>query len=157
MLGDPDVILPGCYYPGCEDEHEPAKKFCATHGGNTKMKKPAKAPAVVETAEPVETQKTSAKAAKSKPKKKAAKSKPKKKGTPAQLAAAQAAKGFDRIDWSKEISQFLGNKQHRVEFELSTPGSAQVTRVRLLKRGDTKGLTIRTRGTWIEILKKGAE
>lgn len=33
MAGDPKKIVPGCYYPGCNNAHDWRDKFCPEHHG----------------------------------------------------------------------------------------------------------------------------
>ena len=76
-------------------------------------------------------------------------------GTPAQKKAAAATKGVPRIQWRAEVERFRKAKAKNMKLELSTPGSAQVTRVRLTQSDYCKGLTVRTEGAFI-FFKKGS-
>ena len=150
-----------CAEKGCTEDHTLMSKFCLGHihsnseDGTLTLR---------EIAQP-ETQKTSVKAAKKKkvtPKRKSTPSKAKAKkgkgkgsGTPAQLKAAKAAKAFPQIHWVDEIKEFKKSKDRELSIELGSPGSAQVTRVRILKASYAKGLRITTVGASINFFKKG--
>ncbi len=99
-------------------------------------------------------------------KKKAAKAKAKKpnkkkakggagSGTAAQRSAAKAAALFPRLDWEKEIKDFKKSKHRELSIELGSPGSAQVTRVRLVQKSYCRGLLLTTTGAFLNIEKKG--
>jgi len=75
----------------------------------------------------------------------------KKKGTPAQFAAAQ--KRQTPIDWITVIDKFRRAKQNNICFEMGTPGSTQVTRVRLVQWEGFEGLNAFTRGSNLFISK----
>jgi len=128
-----------------------------------KIKAPKiKAPAAEPTA-PSTPKKAKAKKAKAKAKKaKATKSKPVKRtnlgkgnGTERQKAAAKMSQNFSRFDWTNEIARFMKSSKKDLEVELGSAGSAQVTRVRLTRREDCKGLSISTHGAWLTISKGG--
>jgi len=121
--------------------------------------KPAKAKA-----KPNKAKAKPAKKAKAAPKKKAAKAKKpnkakaksgKGKGTPAQKKAAKAAALFPRLDWEKEIKDFKKANHRELSIELGSPGSAQVTRVRLIQKSYCRGLLLTTTGAFLNLEKKG--
>ena len=74
-------------------------------------------------------------------------------GTDAQRRAAQAARQYERVPWRETIAAFRKAKGKDMTQDLSSPGSAQVTRVRLNKSGYCKGLYIWTEGHTICITK----
>jgi hypothetical protein len=113
-----------------------------------KAKAKAKAPKKVK----AKAVKPKAKKAKAKAKKAAA---PKKTGTTAQYRAAAEAKKHPKVDWSKEVERFNKKKAKTMSIELGSPGSAQVTRVRLIGYGLGKGLDISTTGAVIKFKKVG--
>jgi hypothetical protein len=114
-----------------------------------KAKAKAKAPKKVK----AKAVKPKAKAKKAPSKK--AKVKVKKTGTTAQYRAAKEAKKHPKVDWFKEVERFNKKKAKTMSIELGSPGSAQVTRVRLIGYGLGKGLDISTTGATIKFRKVG--
>ena len=138
-MGEPDAPLqPGCYYPGCNTLHPPNVKFCNTHSKRmtkeklvaSKKKKAAPKKAAKKKATPSKVRSTS-------------------RGTFNQLAAAKAAKEYPKIVWRTEVARIRKElKKGEVSLiELGSPGSAQVTRVRLLRSDFCKGFGITTDGS----------
>ena len=125
MIGNPDVIQPGCYMPGCNEEHPPGKKFCPKHGGTKVATKKA--------------------APKKSTKRKALKGK-----------SVGRKPGQGGIDWTSKIAHFLKLKSKEIRIEMGSPGSAQVSSVRLRKRPDTEGIRISTESNMI-VLRKEAQ
>jgi hypothetical protein len=164
-----------CAEPRCKDDHTLMSKFCLSHIHTNTEDGTLAIPAKSKGAK-VDSQKTSVKAKKkAAPKKKtapskAAKAAPKRNskgakrsnlglgnGTPAQIKAAQAAKVFPRIAWEAELNKFKKSKDAELSIELGSPGSAQVTRVRELKKPYARGLRIETVGAIINFFKKGGK
>jgi hypothetical protein len=162
---------PKCALRGCKEHHTLMSKFCLKHipRGNPTEE--------IKVSEKKKTQKSVTKkvAKKKAPKKKAPKKKASKKkkagtnkngetrgnlglgnGTKAQKRAAKAAALYPRIAWRDEVEEFKKGKKVRLSIELSTPGSAQVTRVRLVASDYCKGLSISTVGAEIIFEKGGA-
>ena len=162
-MGEPGAKLqPGCYSPGCDDDRaSETDKFCRGHSHkhkgtkSVKKKAPKKKAAAKKAAKPAKKKAAKAKAKPNKkkaaPKKKAAKV----KGTPKQVSAAKAAALFPRIEWKDEVAKFKKSKDRKMQIEMGSPGSAQVTRVRLLASDYCKGLAIASMGRDICFTKKG--
>jgi hypothetical protein len=168
---------PKCALRGCKEHHTLMSKFCLKHIHNNDQKEES---TVGEKKKKTQKSVAKKKASKKKaPKKKASKKKaPKKKaskkkagtnkngetrgnlglgnGTKAQKRAAKAAALYPRIAWRDEVEEFKKGKKVRLCIELSTPGSAQVTRVRLVASDYCKGLSISTVGAEIIFEKGGA-
>lgn len=124
-------------------EEEPVAKKAKTK----KAKKPApKKPAPKKTKKPT-TKKPAPKKGKKAPSKG--------KATPAQMKAAANRK--ERIDWYSVVEKFKKAAQKNAIFEMGTPGSAQVTRCRLLAWEGFKGLNACTRGDKLLITKLSVE
>lgn len=115
-----------------------------------KAKKPKAKKAPPSKAKP-KTEKKSKKPAPSKGKAK----KTKGKATPAQLKAAASRQ--ERVDWVSVVEKFKKAAQKNAIFEMGTPGSAQVTRCRLLAWEGFKGLNALTRGPKLLITKLSPE
>ena len=140
---------PTCAEARCTEDHTLMSKFCLSHiHSNTEEGSLVSAPVV-------ETQKTSAKGSRKKaaPKRKSTPSK--RKATPAQRTAAKAASAFPQIKWEDEVRAFKKSADRELSIELGSPGSAQVTRVRLTRAPYSKGLKIETCGSNINFFKKG--
>jgi hypothetical protein len=158
------MTKPKCAVRGCKDHHTLMSKFCLKH---------------IPRGNPTEEIKVSEKkkTLKSVTKKKAAKKKAAKgrgkgprtnkhgekrgnlgigNGTRAQKAAAKDAALYPRINWREEVESFRKGKKKQFSIELSTPGSAQVTRVRLVASDYCDGLLITTLGAEIIFAKGGA-
>lgn len=73
------------------------------------------------------------------------------KGTPAQKRAASTRQ--DRRDWIVEIEKFRKASANNMRVELGSPGSAQVTRVRLTQWEGFDGLVAFTKGANLFISK----
>lgn len=67
----------------------------------------------------------------------------------ARKGRARKGKGFYMIDWEYEIGKFLGSKRSVRRILMGSPGSAQVTRCRLLQK--FPGIDVATRGSTIVI------
>ena len=134
------MIHPGCYYPGCDEDHADGIKWCPTHNAKYGTRQ--------ETKTMTETNETKAAPEK-------AASRKGKGATPAQKAAALKASAFASVNWLQEIAEFRESKKPEARIEMGSPGSAQVTRVRLVQRPDTKGITISTQGAEIVFTKGG--
>ena len=166
-MGGENQILPGCYYPGCSEDHNDASKWCPRHShakdtNNMAAKKSAKKSAKKAAPKKAAKKKAAKKAAPKKaakeaaPKKAATKSPGKRKGTPskgkatvAQKKAALAARYFPKVQWKNEVETFKKSKDKDMTIELGSPGSAQVTRCRLIEADYCKGLTITTQGAQV--------
>lgn len=77
------------------------------------------------------------------------------KATAKQVQAAKTR--IPRRDWVKDIASFRKAKQNNVAFDMGSPGSAQVTRVRLIDWDGFKGLTCFTRGATLYVTKLSRE
>jgi hypothetical protein len=180
-----NMSKPGCAQRGCGADHTLMSKYCMAHihsndeteatnvtdeapsaldaiiNGPFSKKKAPKANA--KKAKAKAPKKAKAKAVKPKAKKakakkapsKKAKAKVKKTGTTAQYRAAKEAKKHPKVDWFKEVERFNKKKAKTMSIELGSPGSAQVTRVRLIGYGLGKGLDISTTGAVIKFKKVG--
>jgi hypothetical protein len=157
--------MSGCIYPGCSNEQEGKRKFCAgphtsqkKETNNVKKKAPKKKAAAKKAAAKAPSKKKAApkkKKAAAKKAKAPSKKKAKAKGTPKQKSAAKAAALFPRIEWKDEVAKFKKSKDRKMQIEMGSPGSAQVTRVRLLASDYCKGLAISSMGRDICFTKKG--
>ena len=74
-------------------------------------------------------------------------------GTKAQYEGAKRAQAHQHMDWASEIAGFKKAKKKTMEIELGSPGSAQVTKNRLDKRDDIKGVKVTTKGAWVVFTK----
>ena len=156
-LRDVEKLQDGCYYPGCSSERG-AGKFCGAHASSKPKKKVAKkSPPKAKKAAPSKKKIAAKKVKAAPPKKVVVKTKKKTggpgSGTDAQRRAAQAARQYERVPWRETIAAFRKAKGKDMTQDLSSPGSAQVTRVRLNKSGYCKGLYIWTEGHTICITK----
>lgn len=158
MAGDPNTIVPGCYYPGCDNETKPGKKFCESCLPTKEYQVAAKKAKSVK-ANPT---KAGAKSSSKQSSKKTAGSKKSsttsgrtKNGSSSSRRggktkkAAVPHKRSASIDWPAEIADIkkLPAKSFPIAVDMGSPGSAQVTRVRLKDKPYCTGLTITTQGT----------
>jgi hypothetical protein len=167
-----------CAAIGCE--YRPIGEYCMNHTSSQRAEGEKnvtdEAPSALDAIIKGPFSKPKAKAKKAKPKAKAkkakakavkpkakakkapskkAKVKVKKTGTTAQYRAAKEAKKHPKVDWFKEVERFNKKKAKTMSIELGSPGSAQVTRVRLIGYGLGKGLDISTTGAVIKFKKVG--
>jgi len=76
----------------------------------------------------------------------------KRKGTKKQRAAAQ--KRQQPINWYERLRKFKVGKTQTLKVSMSTPGSAQVTRARLVKQSHLEGIRVTTKGAVINFAKE---
>ena len=76
----------------------------------------------------------------------------KRKGTKKQRTAAQ--KRQQPINWYERLRKFKVGKTQTLKVSMSTPGSAQVTRARLVKQSHLEGIRVTTKGAVINFAKE---
>lgn len=125
-----EKIAPGCYYPGCGNEHGPRVKFCEAHGGSSPN--PGKKGVPIGTVRGPQSKEHRAKISDS----------------------VRKSRQFERINWQDELAQFKKGKKKRQEFEMGSRASASSTQVRLRNNVISVGIHIWQEGHIVVLSKE---